>query len=64
MDKIVSYENLKRFAYTNEKICKKPIKGVVISFFGCGATFTSVNDEPSAGKFFGEKGILYITPAQ
>ncbi|MBE7023183.1 MAG: hypothetical protein E7412_01820 [Ruminococcaceae bacterium] len=62
MDKIISYENLKRFAYTNEKICKKPIKGVVISFFGCGATFASVNDESSMGKRLAEMGILYITP--
>jgi len=62
MDKIINYENLKRFAYTNEKICKKPIKGVVISFFGCGATFASVNDEPPIGKRMAEMGILYVTP--
>jgi len=62
MEKIINYENLKRFAYTNEKYCKMPIKGIVVSFMGCNGYFTSVNDDPPTGKFFGEEGILFITP--
>ena len=42
MEKIITMENLHNFAYCNHKICKKPIKGIVVSFFGFGAAFRSL----------------------
>ena len=30
MEKIINYENLRSFAYVSDKICEKPIKGIVV----------------------------------
>ncbi len=62
MEKVIKYENLKRFAYTNEKYCKMPIKGVVVFFQGANGYFTSVNDELPIDKTYGEEGILRVMP--
>ena len=40
MQKLITYENLRSFAYVNDRICEKPIKGIVLSFFGLGKTVT------------------------
>ena len=34
MNKIMTYDNLRKFTYSNDKICTKPIKGIVLAFFG------------------------------
>ena len=36
MEKIINYENLRSFAYVSDKICAKPIKGIVVDLFGLG----------------------------
>ncbi len=36
MEKIINYENPRYFTYSNDKLCKGDIKGIVISFFGLG----------------------------
>ena len=61
MEKIINYSNLRNFAYSNDKICKKPIKGIVISFFGLG-NMTMFKDDTPEGEFFAEKGIIYLVP--
>lgn len=61
MEKIITYENLRNFAYVNDKICKKPIKGIVLLFFGLGSTTMYANDTME-GEFYGDKGILYVVP--
>lgn len=61
MEKIITYETLRRFAYVNDTICKKPIKGIVISFFGLGASQMYGSDFTD-GEFYAEKGILYVVP--
>lgn len=33
MENIINYENLRSFAYVNDTICQKPVKGIAISFF-------------------------------
>ena len=40
MEKIITYENLRKFTYVNDTICKKPIKGIVISH----ATSKNINN--------------------
>lgn len=61
MEKIISYENLRSFAYVNDKVCAGPIKGIVISFFGLGNMSMYANDTVE-GEYYGEKGILYVVP--
>lgn len=61
MEKIINYENLRSFAYVNDKVCKKPVRGIVVSFFGLG-TMLIYDNETHEGEFYGEKGILYVVP--
>ena len=61
MEKIINYENLRSFCYVNDAVCKKPIKGIAIYFFGLGSTVMFDND-CTEGEFYGENGILYVVP--
>lgn len=61
MEKIITYENLRNFAYVNDKICKKPIRGIVIYFFGLGH-MTMFNEDHDEAQYYGERGILYVIP--
>ena len=62
MEKIITIENLSSFAYCNHKICKTPIKGIAISFFGLGGC-TMFNEETEDGKKYAEKASfsLFLT---
>ncbi len=61
MEKIITYENLRKFAYSNDKICKKPIRGIVVYFFGLGH-MTMFNEDHDEAQYYGERGILYVIP--
>lgn len=61
MEKIMRYETLKNFAYVNDAICKKPIHGIVIAFFGLGNQ-TRYPVDSIEGEFYAEQGILYVYP--
>lgn len=61
MKPVMTYDSLANFAYVNDKICKHPIKGIVISFFGLGGS-TMYDEETPEGVFYGKKGILYVVP--
>ena len=61
MNKIMTYDTLHNFAYVNDKICQKPFRGIVISFFGLG-NMTMYTEDPEDAVFFAEKGILYVFP--
>lgn len=63
MEKIITINNLRSFAYCNNHICKKPIKGIVLSFFGLGDA-SMFNEDTAEGVYFAEKGILYLVPYQ
>lgn len=63
MEKIIKIKNLRSFAYCNNNICKKPIKGIVLSFFGLGGA-TMFNEDTEEGCRFADKGILYVVPYQ
>ena len=63
MKKIITIENLRSFAYCNNQICKKPIKGLVVSFFGLGGASMFAEDTED-GIRFAEDGILYVVPYQ
>lgn len=61
MEKIMNCQNLRKFAYVNDEICKKPIKGIVLSFFGLGVA-EMYSTDTEEGRFYAEKGILYVVP--
>ncbi len=61
MERIMTYENLKSFAYVNDSVCEKPIRGIVIQFFGLGSQ-TRYPTDTVEGEFYGEKGMLYVYP--
>ena len=47
MEKIINYENLRNFAYSNDKICEGEIKGIVLQFFGLGGKEMYAEDTES-----------------
>lgn len=61
MEKIMTYENIRSFAYVNDRVVKKPIKGIVVNFIGLGGEAMYDNDT-DGDTFFCEKGILYVHP--
>jgi len=61
MEKIITFENLNSFAYTNHSICKHPIKGIVLDFFGLGGADMYFEDT-ARGKEYAELGILFVVP--
>lgn len=61
MEKQITFDNLRYFAYSNGESCVKPIRGIVLSFFGLG-TMHMFQEDTREGAFFAEKGILYVVP--
>lgn len=61
MEKIINSENLRSFAYTNEKLINGKIKGVVVEFFGLGG-MAMYRDDTNSGKFFAENNVLFVIP--
>ena len=59
MEKIINYKGFRRFAYVNDKICKRPIKAIVISFFGLGGAAMYGNDTTD-GEFYAEQFSEYV----
>ena len=63
MDKIITNENFRSFAYCNQKICVKPIKGIVVYFYGLGGQFL-FEEDTDEGKMYAQEGVLYLVPYQ
>lgn len=63
MERIINIKNLRSFAYCNNHICKKPIKGIAVAFFGLGSAIM-FNEDTQDGIRFAEQGILYVVPYQ
>lgn len=61
MEKIINRDNLRSFAYVNDHICQKPIRGIVVYFQGLGWSQMLHEDPPEGVKLAGE-GILYVVP--
>ena len=61
MEKLMTRENLARFAYVNDGICQKPIRGIVLSFFGLNGN-AMYKEDTDEGRLYAEKGILYVVP--
>ena len=61
MNRMITYENLRQFTYSNDQICKRPIRGIVVTFFGLNAT-VMYSEDTEEGIYFAERGILYLVP--
>ena len=61
MDKLITYETLRNFAYSNDHLIKGNIKGIVLNFYGLGG-MTIHNTDPGDALDFAEKGIIYLIP--
>lgn len=58
---MITYENLRKFCYSNDQLIKGPIQGICLNFFGLGNTSMFWEDSERAVKF-AEEGIVYIQP--
>ena len=61
MEKFITYDNLRYFAYSNDHICQKPIRGIVMDFWGLGST-GMYHEDTETGKFYAEQGIIFLIP--
>ncbi len=61
MEPIITYEKLRCFAYVNDNVCQRPIRGIIVRFSGLNGIAMHPVDTPE-GEFYGEKGFLYVIP--
>ena len=61
MEKIITYENLRHFAYSNDHLIKDEIKGIVVGFMGLGGLTMHAGD-PGDCIDYAKRGILYVLP--
>lgn len=61
MEKIIRYETLRNFAYSNDQICQGEIKGIVLDFFGLNGNLM-FSEDTEKGLMFAKIGIVYVVP--
>ena len=61
MEKLITYENLKYFTYSNDKDISCDIKGIAISFGGLGHDFMTT-DSNGRSRLTAQNGIIYLLP--
>ena len=61
MEKMINYENLRNFAYSNDKLIKGRIRGIVIAFYGLGG-MKMHNTDTGEGLDYAQENILYVIP--
>ena len=61
MEKMITYDHLRYFAYSNDHICKRPIKGIVMDFWGMDS-YGIIKEDSDTAKFYAEQGILFLIP--
>lgn len=61
MQKLITYDTLSFFAYSNDKICRKPIRGIMLHFPGLGNA-NMYPAHPDTAEFYAENGVLYVIP--
>lgn len=60
MNRIITYQNLNQFTYSNDRLIIGKINGLVIDFIGLGGQNMLSDNE--TGKKLAEKNILYMMP--
>lgn len=61
MDKIINYDNLRKFCYSNDHLINGEIKGIVLEFVGLGG-MTMYNNDLEIGISYAKNNIVYIIP--
>lgn len=61
MKKVITAENVRLFAYVNDAICTRPIKGIVVAFMGLGGQ-DRFDEDTELGKKMAAQGMLYVIP--
>lgn len=61
MEKIITYENLRKFAYSSDRLVDGEVKGIVIRFEGLGA-LNMLSYNPGIAIDLAKKGIIYVIP--
>ena len=61
MEKIITAENIRSFAYVNENAVKGNVRGIVLQFTGLGNQQRYAN-ETLEGEYYGAEGLLYVIP--
>ena len=59
MERLITYENLRNFAYSNDHICEGQIKGIVVDFFGLGGQHMYSEDTYTAQQY-AKHNILFV----
>lgn len=58
---MITYEDLRKFCYSNDRLITAPIKGICVDFFGLNNTAMFWEDSERAVRF-AAAGIVYIQP--
>lgn len=61
MKRVITPENVRMFAYVNDAICRRPIRGIAVEFMGLGGQ-SRFDAETPVGEKMARNGILYIVP--
>lgn len=61
MKKLITYENLRSYAYSNDKLICGDVRGIVLDFFGLGAQ-SMYGEDTDNGRFYAEHGIIFVVP--
>ena len=57
----IEYQNLRLFAYSNDHLIRKPIRGIVIQFFGLGGA-SMFQEDTEQGIAYAEQGVIFLIP--
>ena len=61
MEKIINYDTLRNFAYSNDRLIKGQIRGIVLYFAGLGNA-TMYDKDPGDALEYAEGGIIFVRP--
>ena len=61
MEKIITYDKLRLFAYSNDHLIKGDVRGIAVNFFGLGGA-AMFSEDGERGTRLAEKGIIYVVP--
>lgn len=61
MEKIINYETLRRFAYSNDRLIVGKIRGILLEFTGLGGAKMHETD-PGDSLEYAEQGIVHVIP--
>lgn len=58
---VITYENLRLFCYSGDRLVSGEIKGIVLNFYGLGGAKMLQEDSPAA-VWYAERGLIFVNP--